>query len=381
MREQRLRDARRCRGRRSRSSRRRTGVDAVTLRLLRREEADERLRGRRVSPCPSTGLYDPATRRVEASCPSDEPDADGCVVRVTPESAGWRYVGSRCTGSSLERGSRASTRSRDLRRRPVGTRSSRRRRPEWRHAGERRTVFDGPPTALYVPPRHALVGRSGPGGGGRRLHRAGRDAAPSSGCSPRRHAPRVARQRRRGARDRPHPDGGRACGVAARHRGRDAGRPLVELSAAQARRRRSAATSATWRRRTTTASGPRTASPSSASTPPTARSTRRSRSKTATSCSFRAAITRSPRAPPRPLLPERDGRADARVARDRRSRLHLDASSVLDLVADGMSSAQPSREQRVPRPRSRSASFSRDPSRRGGRGRARRRRHLPRRAR
>jgi 5-deoxy-glucuronate isomerase len=82
---------------------------------------------------------------------SGPPDAEGRLLVVTPESAGWRYVGFEvyhlAPGSRLERctpgretcvvvlsGSVA-----------LGAAGS-----EW-HGG-RESVFDGPPTSLYVPP-------------------------------------------------------------------------------------------------------------------------------------------------------------------------------------------------------------------------------------
>jgi 5-deoxy-glucuronate isomerase len=86
--------------------------------------------------------------------PSSSPDADGCVVRVTPESAGWQYVGFEVY--RLAAGARLARVEEDRETCVVvlsgrGHLSADGR--EWRHAGERRTVFDGPPTALYVPPR------------------------------------------------------------------------------------------------------------------------------------------------------------------------------------------------------------------------------------
>ena len=84
---------------------------------------------------------------------SHEPDADGCVVRVTPESAGWRYVG--CEVYRLAEGARHS-RSLTDRETCVVILAGRVHLSSdgnaWRDVGERQTVFDGPPTALYVPP-------------------------------------------------------------------------------------------------------------------------------------------------------------------------------------------------------------------------------------
>jgi 5-deoxy-glucuronate isomerase len=85
---------------------------------------------------------------------SREPGADGCVVRVTPESAGWRYVGFEVyrlsAGIRIERISPACETC-------VVVLSGRAHLgaggEEWRDRGVRETVFGGPPTALYVPPR------------------------------------------------------------------------------------------------------------------------------------------------------------------------------------------------------------------------------------
>jgi 5-deoxy-glucuronate isomerase len=84
---------------------------------------------------------------------SGEPDADGSVLSVTPESAGWRYVGFevyRLTpGARLDR--RSGTRETCVvvlsGRVHLGAGGR-----EWRDQGVRENVFDGPPTGLYVPP-------------------------------------------------------------------------------------------------------------------------------------------------------------------------------------------------------------------------------------
>jgi 5-deoxy-glucuronate isomerase len=77
------------------------------------------------------------------------PDADGCVLRVTPESAGWRYV-----GFEVYRDATVKRRLDDretcivvLSGRAVFTAEGQ----EWEVSG-RASVFDGPPAALYVPP-------------------------------------------------------------------------------------------------------------------------------------------------------------------------------------------------------------------------------------
>ena len=81
------------------------------------------------------------------------PAADGRVLSVTPESAGWSYVGFEvyrlAPGARLER--REPGRETCVvilsGRAHVGANGQ-----EWRDQG-RDSVFDGPPTALYVPPR------------------------------------------------------------------------------------------------------------------------------------------------------------------------------------------------------------------------------------
>jgi 5-deoxy-glucuronate isomerase len=84
---------------------------------------------------------------------SGEPAADGCVLRITPESAGWRYVGFEVY--RLGPGSRLEATRRDRETCVVvlaGRLDAAAGGVEWRGVGERSTVFDGPPTALYVPP-------------------------------------------------------------------------------------------------------------------------------------------------------------------------------------------------------------------------------------
>jgi 5-deoxy-glucuronate isomerase len=98
-------------------------------------------------------LYDAAHAMSKLLVRSHSPDADGCVVRVTPESAGWRYVGYQVyrltNGQTIAR----TTPDREtcvvvLSGRANVSAGGR----EWPNAGVRATVFDGPPTALYVPP-------------------------------------------------------------------------------------------------------------------------------------------------------------------------------------------------------------------------------------
>ncbi len=84
---------------------------------------------------------------------SQKPGADGCVLQVTPESAGWQYVGFEVyrlvAGDELVRRF-------DGRETCVVVLSGwvhlRAGGLEWRDCGGRETVFGGPPAALYVPP-------------------------------------------------------------------------------------------------------------------------------------------------------------------------------------------------------------------------------------
>ena len=148
--------------------------------------------------------------------------------------------------------------------------------------GERMSPFEGKPWSVYVPAgldwSRDGDDRAGAGGllGARRRRAAG--AGDRAG--------RVGQETRGKGTNTRHvtnilPES-RAGGFAAGGRGDHAGRPHVELSAAQARPRQPAATRSCSRRPTTTASTRRRALPSSASTPTTARSTRRWRSRTAT---------------------------------------------------------------------------------------------------
>jgi 5-deoxy-glucuronate isomerase len=77
---------------------------------------------------------------------SSEPGPDGCVVRVTPESAGWSYV-----GFEVLRVDGRLARHEEGREACVVLLSG---RCSLLGLGEaaRASVFDGPPTALYVPP-------------------------------------------------------------------------------------------------------------------------------------------------------------------------------------------------------------------------------------
>jgi 5-deoxy-glucuronate isomerase len=85
------------------------------------------------------------------------PDRDGCVMRITPESAGWRYVGFDVyrinTGARLRR---------ELAGREAcvvvlgGRCDIRSEAGEWTDVGTRATPFDGPPAGAYLPPGTAF---------------------------------------------------------------------------------------------------------------------------------------------------------------------------------------------------------------------------------
>jgi 5-deoxy-glucuronate isomerase len=83
-----------------------------------------------------------------------EPDADGTVVKVTPESAGWDWVGFEVlrlpAGQTFER----NTGNEEvclvvLSGRCIVSSGEN----EWRDVGERESPFDGPPYAVYLPPQ------------------------------------------------------------------------------------------------------------------------------------------------------------------------------------------------------------------------------------
>jgi 5-deoxy-glucuronate isomerase len=92
-------------------------------------------------------------------------DRDGCVMRMTPESAAWRYVGFEVY--RIEAGARLR---RELAGRETcivvlgGTCDIRSEAGEWTAIGTRATPFDGPPSGAYLPPGTAfeISPRSGP---------------------------------------------------------------------------------------------------------------------------------------------------------------------------------------------------------------------------
>ncbi len=90
----------------------------------------------------------------ELRVPSNrEPDADGSLVNVTPQSAGWEYVGFEVlklrAGRIVERRAEGKEVCLVI---LSGRCSITTERAEWRDIGERETVFDGGPYAVYLPP-------------------------------------------------------------------------------------------------------------------------------------------------------------------------------------------------------------------------------------
>jgi 5-deoxy-glucuronate isomerase len=86
------------------------------------------------------------------------PDADGLLVSVTPESAGWSYVG--FEAYRLEGGATIA-RSTEGREACAVILSGRADvafgEQEWRGVGSRESVFSGPPDAVYAPPGGMLA--------------------------------------------------------------------------------------------------------------------------------------------------------------------------------------------------------------------------------
>ena len=81
------------------------------------------------------------------------PSPDGLLVSVTPQSAGWSYV-----GFEVYRLARGATVDRAMEGREVcivmlsGRADIKTGEHEWRGIGTRQTVFGGPPDAVYIPP-------------------------------------------------------------------------------------------------------------------------------------------------------------------------------------------------------------------------------------
>jgi 5-deoxy-glucuronate isomerase len=84
---------------------------------------------------------------------NERPDEGGSVVKVTPESAGWEYVGFEvlrlAEGRTVERRADPEEVCLVVLSGYCNVSTS---DDEWRGIGERGTVFEGPPYALYLPP-------------------------------------------------------------------------------------------------------------------------------------------------------------------------------------------------------------------------------------
>jgi 5-deoxy-glucuronate isomerase len=82
----------------------------------------------------------------------NEPDANGSVVKVTPESAGWEYVGFEVLRLAAGETVKRSTDGEEVCLVPISGRCSVSSASEEWEIGGRKQPFDGPPHALYLPP-------------------------------------------------------------------------------------------------------------------------------------------------------------------------------------------------------------------------------------
>jgi len=84
---------------------------------------------------------------------NDQPDRDGSLIKVTPESEGWEYVGFEVLRLEAGRSVSRSTGSEEVCLVPLsGTCNVSAGGEEWRELGGRVSVFEGPPDAVYLPP-------------------------------------------------------------------------------------------------------------------------------------------------------------------------------------------------------------------------------------
>jgi 5-deoxy-glucuronate isomerase len=82
-----------------------------------------------------------------------KPEENGSVVKVTPKSAGWDYVGFEVFRSNAGQVLEQQTGDREVCLVVLsGLCHVSTERDEWRNIGERESVFDGAPCALYLPP-------------------------------------------------------------------------------------------------------------------------------------------------------------------------------------------------------------------------------------
>ena len=206
--------------------------------------------------------------RRDVEAPGEAEGRSGLVSHVTPESAGWTYVGFDL--HELKPGQTASANTGD---REVclvfvtGKGKACGRRQGARHARRTQSPFDGRPWSVYVPAGFdwsvtaetelELAVCSAPGlGGGLPARVIAPDDVETGG----------ARQGHQHALRHKHPARGRAGRFAAGRGGDHAGRPYVELSAAQARPGQSACANPIWRRPIIIGSTRRRVLPSSVST-------------------------------------------------------------------------------------------------------------------
>jgi 5-deoxy-glucuronate isomerase len=81
------------------------------------------------------------------------PDRDGSLIKVTPESAGWEYVGFEVLRFEAGRSVSRSTGGEEVCLVPLsGTCNVSEGDEEWKELGGRESVFEGPPDAVYLPP-------------------------------------------------------------------------------------------------------------------------------------------------------------------------------------------------------------------------------------
>ena len=86
----------------------------------------------------------------------EEPDAGGSVLRVTPESAGWEYVGFEVVRLDAGRHLERETGGEEVCLVALsGTCDVAAGEDEWRGVGGRESPFEGRPHALYLPPATA----------------------------------------------------------------------------------------------------------------------------------------------------------------------------------------------------------------------------------
>ena len=81
------------------------------------------------------------------------PEVNGVLVKVTPESAGWEYVGFEVLGLGAGRSASRRTGGEEVCLVVLsGTCNVSAGGEEWKDVGGRKSVFEGPPEAIYLPP-------------------------------------------------------------------------------------------------------------------------------------------------------------------------------------------------------------------------------------